>query len=27
VGILTETDVVRAFQELLGPAASAVIPP
>jgi acetoin utilization protein AcuB len=27
VGILTETDVLRAFQELLGPAASAVISP
>jgi acetoin utilization protein AcuB len=27
VGILTESDVLRAFQELLGPVASAVIPP
>lgn len=27
VGILTESDVLRVFQELLGPAASAVIPP
>jgi acetoin utilization protein AcuB len=26
VGILTETDVLRAFQELLGPATSAVMP-
>jgi acetoin utilization protein AcuB len=27
VGILTESDVLRAFQQLLGPAASALISP